>query len=258
MSKMNPKNINNLEKLLQNNDLTNHQTKEFKKFSRKSKGRIYKKVIKRTAQYSILYAIFMSVYITCKNNTVLIMTAKVITAAVAALLIGAGGYFVADKYLFEKNVNEIKEIRQIEEINPEVEEKKPIEEVKETVLKKETAAEKNTVEETFNPPTIALVRFASKTVDRKDVNSINNLFIKRLSDSNRKYVSFVSREKASMSPYAIHGSIEKLGESFFFSVKVIDTKTTKVVFSSSKEYDSIESIKNNTNELANKVKTKIQ
>ncbi|MBN1500158.1 MAG: hypothetical protein JW982_08385 [Spirochaetes bacterium] len=258
MTKKIPDDINKLERLLKKNDLTNHQSPEFKQFSRNSKRQIYRNVLKRTAKYSIPYAVFMYVYFTCKNNVVMIVTVKAVTAASVALLIGAGGYFFADKYFSENRAGEAKEIKQIENAGPEDDGKSGIEAVNANVTENKKNADEESGLEVFNPPVIAIVRFASKTVDRKDVDSINTLFLNSLSDSTNKYVSFVSMEKASKSPYAVHGSIEKLGSTFFFSVKVIDTKTTRVVFISSKECDSVESVKSYAGELAKQVKEKIE
>jgi hypothetical protein len=234
--KDNHRDIITLEKLLNEYRISSPAPPELKSYARLRKGLLFKKILKACGRYTLIYGIFSAIYFFLKKSGLWLSITKTVTVVALTASVTTGGYYAVKNITGEKPAP-------VEEKEPD----KPDETVKDlnavppekAVSQKSPPVKKrDSVSENF---LLGIMPFHSGSVDGERVRGISKSLYGRLSAGRGSgFVKIIADRKMSGIKYTAFSSIEMFDRGYLVTVKVMDTKTTRIVYNTSRDINSLE------------------
>ncbi|MCP4138465.1 MAG: hypothetical protein GY754_46335 [bacterium] len=220
--------MENLEALLDKYKFSNPLPEDEKEYSLVSKKRVYKRVLKSLGIYSFFSGIIVSIYFWLRKIGVGVSVFRGIMVFIIAGAVSLCVYLVLKDYPREKPAE------------PENRAELPL-----IVQPVDKARKAEPVKKISRADThiLDIVPFYSSSVNRELVNRATGVFINRL--SSRKGAAYTvargskDRENAR---YRLTGSLEKAEDSIMVYIKLVDIKSSSIIFAGKKKTDSPENL----------------
>lgn len=241
------KQVELFKRLMQKAKLVKPESQENQKHILISKKRQFKKILKRAGNYSLIIAFASYLFFFFKKIGVGISFMKSITLATTvtimlAVSVISGTYYTVKYVIMPALEEQVEKIPQkVNEIKEELTKEKA-----EITKKKETTIEKTQV---------VIKQFIAEDLDAKITKQIMNKISSGVVKNNNK-IEFVSIKNKNAKLILI-GSVDLLEESYTIYSKIIDKKTSKVLFYESETAKTKQDIDSACNRLAQKIAKKI-
>ncbi len=225
-----------LENLLARYNISEKIPPEIKSYTRSQKSARFKRIMKACGGYTLVSAALSALYFFFKKTGIGMTITKILSAAVLTASISAGGYYAVKKISREKNqeVRE-KELKQTEKI----EETLPGQGEKTAVPKEMTGAAVH--EKNASGFRLGIMPLQSGSVSEKNLQRItNSLYGQVTARGGKNFAKILSHRRIMGVKYTAFASIEKIEGYYFVVVKVMDTGSTRIIFNTSRELNSLE------------------
>jgi hypothetical protein len=224
-----------LEKLLADYKITETIPPEIKNYTRLRKSGQFKRIMKACGQYTLLSAAASALYFFFKKTGIGITLTKTLFAAVITASISTGSYYAVQKIYREKSRQpEEKELQKTG--IPAETDRGPVRETAESRGKPAPAAQGKKAAGYI----LGIMPLQSDSVSEKNLQRItNSLYGQITAKRNYNFAKILSHRKITGVKYTAFGSIEKIEDYYYLVVKVMDTGTTRIVFNTSRELNSL-------------------
>jgi hypothetical protein len=203
---------------------------EFKRFQKKRKKALYKRILVRLGKYSFYTGLAVSLFFGIKKISAVIGT-KIL---VGSFLIAASASSVIIYTIVEKSdtpvvLNETDTIAEIIAPSP----------------KKETK---------ITHYTLGMQSFKTGSVDSETVEKVNRYMLQAMNSAkDDRYAANLSEIGEEKATYIVNQSIEKVNNSYYIQIKIIDKNTSAIMFASKGTAESENNLQETCNNIARQV-----
>ncbi len=244
--------IEQFHKVLENLSFVEPASPELQKHIRKIKRRQFKKILKKTAAYSVTFICISYIYFTLKKLGISVTIAKsaaifAVSSSVAAVSVAGGSYYAVKKIVAPEVEQEIEKIIEREAAGPE---------------KKKDINKREKIDPKKNADTVDIIK-KRIAVQNFDVENANNIIAQKVTNKileelaqirGADYVVGYSKGKTDkISGMTLIGSVEFLNNLYTITAKVIDIKTLKVIYYASEISESEEGLNSACEKISKKI-----
>ena len=205
------------------------------------KNYIYQKTLKSMGKVSFFSSMMISIYFSLKKIGISITLAKIIliTTAVASAVTGS---YITINHIINNKDQIINENRTKEK----------------SIIIQKNKTETNLIEKRSHYP-ISVYRFTSTSIKKnKTLNEITSSIISKLRNNKGKnYVNLFTNKNKFTSDYNVFGTMEQVENKIIVTVKIVDTKTSSMVYITQEETESGEEISKISSKLSNNIINKL-
>ncbi len=225
-----------LEKLMSHCGLRAKTPPEIKSYAALGKGSRYNRILKACGHYSLFSAAVSALYFFFKKTGIGISLTKALSAVVITASVSAGGYYTVKKITGEKtHPAEEKELKK--SVKPGV------------ILQRENGKAGDTGKKPVKALpggrvshyVLGIMPLQSGTLGESDLRRITGSVYGKVAAGKKKdFAKILNRRKIRGVRYAAFSSLEKIGGYYYVSVRVMDTGSTRIVFNTGRELNSLE------------------
>ena len=202
---------------------------------------IYQKTLKSMGTVSFFSSIMISLYFALKKIGISITLAKMIIITTALASAATGSYITINHII--KNKEQI--------INNNITKEKSI------FIQKNKSGNNITGNRSHYP--ISAYKFTSTSIkNKKTLTEITSSLISKLRiNKGKNYVNLFNHKNKFTSDYNVFGTMEQVENKVILTVKIVDTKTSSMVYITQEETESKEEISIISNEISNNIIKKL-
>jgi hypothetical protein len=235
--KINKKEISQFDKMINACRMDESVSDEFKLFQKKRKKALYKRILIRLGIYSFMSGIGIAVFFEMKKASAIIGSKLLITT----LLVAVSASSVIVYKMIEKPV------------------KIAVQLIPDDTSKTTASSAPKAVKAAVDHFTIGLQSFKTGSVDPETLDKVNRYMLASLkSAGNNRYAAFLGEIKEENAAYIANQSIEKLNNTYYIQIKIIDKNTSAIMFASKGTADSESKLQDLCDDLARQVVSAIK
>ncbi|MFC1670665.1 hypothetical protein ACFL20_09750 [Spirochaetota bacterium] len=242
-----------LKELLSRYELQSPVPVDFQEYISSEMGSMFKRILKRAGQYSLVYGIFIALYFFLKKYGIKFTLTRLIVSLVTTAAIVTGSFYVYIKVIDEKTVDTTETM--------DLKIKKGLTKTGDKTLPKIKSIEKKSDKKTGGiiTYTVGIEPFISSSLDKKTLKSISSrLKSEFVRMRGLQYSKAVRKGYKKNIKYTLLGSAEKMGDTVIIFAKVIDTKNSAILFATKEKALSIKDINKACSKISRRVVSKIE